>query len=55
VTSDEEHLTQVVVFTALFLLVRLKEKFLAARRSSGNRLFISAFMIASKVICDDTY
>ncbi|GLB37739.1 putative cyclin [Lyophyllum shimeji] len=24
-------------------------------RSSGHRLFISAFMIASKVICDDTY
>jgi Cyclin, N-terminal domain len=45
----------VVVFTALFLLARLKERFPAARGSSGHRLFISAFMIASKVICDDTY
>jgi hypothetical protein len=43
------------VFTALFLLARLKERFPAARGSSGHRLFISAFMIASKVICDDTY
>ncbi|KAG8909740.1 hypothetical protein FRC01_006750, partial [Tulasnella sp. 417] len=30
-------------------------RFPAARGSSGHRLFISAFMIASKVICDDTY
>ncbi|KAF6760398.1 hypothetical protein DFP72DRAFT_757134, partial [Ephemerocybe angulata] len=29
--------------------------FPTARGSSGHRLFISAFMIASKVICDDTY
>lgn len=48
-------LPEVVVFTALFLLARLKERFPAARGSSGHRLFISAFMIASKVICDDTY
>ncbi|CDO69607.1 hypothetical protein BN946_scf184875.g10 [Trametes cinnabarina] len=34
---------------------RLKARFPAARGSSGHRLFISAFMIASKVICDDTY
>ncbi|KIJ51321.1 hypothetical protein M422DRAFT_58872 [Sphaerobolus stellatus SS14] len=44
-----------VTFTALFLLSRLKSKFPAARGSSGHRLFISAFMIASKVVCDDTY
>jgi len=48
-------LPETVVFTALFLLSRLKERFPAARGSSGHRLFISAFMIASKVICDDTY
>ncbi|KZV92784.1 cyclin-like protein, partial [Exidia glandulosa HHB12029] len=44
-----------VTFTALFLLQRLKTRFPAARGSSGHRLFISAFMIASKVVCDDTY
>ncbi|KAH7917302.1 hypothetical protein BV22DRAFT_974018, partial [Leucogyrophana mollusca] len=26
-----------------------------ARHSSGHRLFVSAFMLASTVICDDTY
>jgi hypothetical protein len=30
-------------------------RFSAARGSSGHRLFISASMITSKVICDDTY
>jgi hypothetical protein len=44
-----------VTFTALYLLSRLKSRFPAARGSSGHRLFISAFMIASKVVCDDTY
>ncbi|KZT23498.1 hypothetical protein NEOLEDRAFT_1069288 [Neolentinus lepideus HHB14362 ss-1] len=44
-----------VTFAALYLLQRLKSRFPAARGSSGHRLFISAFMIASKVICDDTY
>src|SRR5882762_11152189 len=44
-----------VTFAALYLLQRLKTRFVAARGSSGHRLFISAFMIASKVICDDTY
>ncbi|KAF8526048.1 hypothetical protein BU17DRAFT_74392 [Hysterangium stoloniferum] len=48
-------LHQSVTFTALFLLSRLKSRFPAARGSSGHRLFISAFMIASKVVCDDTY
>jgi hypothetical protein len=48
-------LPEVVVFTALYLLARLKERLPAARGSSGHRLFISAFIIASKVICDDTY
>ncbi|KDR76621.1 hypothetical protein GALMADRAFT_452235 [Galerina marginata CBS 339.88] len=44
-----------VTFTALLLLQRLKTRFPSARGSSGHRLFISAFMIASKVVCDDTY
>jgi hypothetical protein len=44
-----------VTFTALYLLARLKARFPAARGSSGHRLFISAFMIASKIVCDDTY
>lgn len=44
-----------MTFAALLLLQRLKIRFPAARGSSGHRLFISAFMIASKVICDDTY
>lgn len=44
-----------VTFASLFLLQRLKARFPAARGSSGHRLFISAFMIASKIVCDDTY
>lgn len=44
-----------VTFSALFLLSRLKGRFPGARGSSGHRLWISAFMIASKVVCDDTY
>ncbi|KAG8689803.1 hypothetical protein FRC08_010774, partial [Ceratobasidium sp. 394] len=44
-----------VTFCALYLLSRLKDRFPAAHGSSGHRLYISAFMIASKVICDDTY
>ncbi|KAG1795405.1 uncharacterized protein HD556DRAFT_1442247 [Suillus plorans] len=33
----------------------LKARFPTAWGSSGHRLFISAFMLASKVICDSTY
>ncbi|KAF8496733.1 hypothetical protein F5888DRAFT_361422 [Russula emetica] len=44
-----------VTFAALHLLQRLKARFPAAKGSSGHRLFISAFMLASKIICDDTY
>lgn len=44
-----------VTFAALYLLQRLKARFPAAKGSSGHRLFISAFMLASKIICDDTY
>jgi len=48
-------LHQSVTFAALVLLQRLKARFPTARGSSGHRLYISAFMIASKVMCDDTY
>jgi hypothetical protein len=44
-----------VAFASLVLLQRLKARFPMARGSSGHRLFISSFMIASKVICDNTY
>ncbi|KLO10902.1 hypothetical protein SCHPADRAFT_807019, partial [Schizopora paradoxa] len=44
-----------VTYTALALLHRLKTRFPHARGSSGHRLFLSAFMLASKVVCDDTY
>ncbi|KDQ17827.1 hypothetical protein BOTBODRAFT_29134 [Botryobasidium botryosum FD-172 SS1] len=49
------HLYSSVTFATLFLLNCLKRCFPATRSSSGHRLFISAFMIASKIICDDTY
>ncbi|KAF5360311.1 hypothetical protein D9758_009129 [Tetrapyrgos nigripes] len=44
-----------VVFASLVLLQRLKARFPTTRGHSGHRLFLTAFMIASKVICDDTY
>lgn len=44
-----------VTLAGLLLLQRLKTRYPSAKGSSGHRLFISAFMIASKVICDDTY
>jgi hypothetical protein len=42
-----------MTFAALYLLQRLKTRFIAARGSPGQRLFIPTFMIVSKVICDD--
>ncbi|KZP14353.1 hypothetical protein FIBSPDRAFT_980257 [Athelia psychrophila] len=51
----ETKLHTAVTFAALVLWQRLKARFPTARGSSGHRLFISAFMIPSKVICDDTY
>lgn len=44
-----------VTYAVLYLLQRPKTRFPAARGSSWHRLFISVFMLASKVICDDTY
>jgi hypothetical protein len=40
-------------FAAPYLLQRLKAHF--PKESSGDGLFISAFMLASKIVCDDTY
>ncbi|RSH95826.1 hypothetical protein EHS25_000919 [Saitozyma podzolica] len=48
-------LPSIVTFAALLLLQRLKIRIPTVRGSSGHRLFISAFMIASKVLCDETY
>jgi hypothetical protein len=39
-----------MTFAALYLLHRLKTRFIAAYNSSGDHLFISALMIASKAI-----
>ncbi|KAJ9099940.1 hypothetical protein QFC21_003946 [Naganishia friedmannii] len=44
-----------VTIVALVYLQRLKARYPSAKGSSGHRLFISAFMIASKMVCDDTY
>ncbi|KAG8734375.1 hypothetical protein FRC10_011755 [Ceratobasidium sp. 414] len=44
-----------VMFCALYLLSRLKNRFPAARGSSGYCLYITAFMVACKVICDGSY
>ncbi|KDQ13284.1 hypothetical protein BOTBODRAFT_111719, partial [Botryobasidium botryosum FD-172 SS1] len=44
-----------VTFATLFLLNCLKRCFPAARSSFDHCLFILASMIASKIICDDTY
>ena len=38
-----------VTFATLYRLQRLKARFLAAKGSSGHRLFISALMLASKI------
>ena len=48
-------LHSLVTFAALVLLQQLKARFPTACGSLGHHLFISAFMIASKVICDNTY
>jgi hypothetical protein len=44
-----------VTFAMLPLLQCLNARFPTAKGSSGHCLFISAFMLASKIICDDTY
>lgn len=44
-----------VTFAALVLLQRLKARYPFATGSSGHRLFISTYMLASKVICEDSF
>src|SRR6266404_577874 len=44
-----------MTFAVLYLLQRLRVCFPAAKGSSSHCLFISAFMLASKIICNDTY
>ncbi|KAI6137808.1 hypothetical protein BKA82DRAFT_170662, partial [Pisolithus tinctorius] len=44
-----------ITFAALVLLRRLKVRFPTARGLSAFQLFISTFMLMSKVICNDTY
>jgi hypothetical protein len=44
-----------VTTASLLLLARLKARYPQAKGSSGHRLFIAAFMMASKNLCDDTY
>lgn len=48
-------LPMMVVYFAMLLLKRLKTQYPVARGSSGHRLFISSFMLASKMLCDDAY
>ncbi|WFD32603.1 ABC-type xenobiotic transporter [Malassezia sp. CBS 17886] len=48
-------LPMIVTYYAFVLLRRLKQRFPVARGSSGHRLFISAFMLATKMVCDDAY
>ncbi|KIJ32876.1 hypothetical protein M422DRAFT_183916, partial [Sphaerobolus stellatus SS14] len=44
-----------VVFTELYLLSRLKYKFPYSKASSGHRLLIPTFMIAHKLLDDNSY
>jgi len=44
-----------VAYHALFLLSRLKARYPAASCAFGHRLFLTSYMLSSKVICDDTY
>jgi len=44
-----------VTFVALYLLQHLKAWFPTAKGSLGHCLFISTFMLSSKIICNNTY
>lgn len=45
----------IVIYASLLLLQRLKARFPGAKSSSGHRPFTTALVLASKVLCDDTY
>ncbi|TEB24062.1 hypothetical protein FA13DRAFT_1594310, partial [Coprinellus micaceus] len=44
-----------VPYTALIFLQRLKSRFPDIRGSSGHRLILSALILASKFMCDNSY
>lgn len=44
-----------VAYAALVLITRLKCRYPSSRGISGHRLFLVAFMLAAKQMCDDTY
>ncbi|KAJ7730787.1 hypothetical protein B0H16DRAFT_1329791, partial [Mycena metata] len=44
-----------IVFHALALLLRLKELYPTVRARCGHRLFLTAFMVSSKFLCDQAY
>jgi hypothetical protein len=52
ISHRRTHPASCIALAALFLLHRLNH-FPAARGSSSHSLFISAFMITSKVVCDE--
>ncbi|KAJ8595577.1 hypothetical protein M405DRAFT_329185 [Rhizopogon salebrosus TDB-379] len=47
--------SSVTTSAAPILLQRLTAYFPTTRGSSGRRLIVSTFMLASKAICDDAY
>ncbi|KAJ3537576.1 hypothetical protein NMY22_g5535 [Coprinellus aureogranulatus] len=44
-----------IAFAALVILQRLKGLYSSEKRLSGHRLFITAYMVASKSMCDEVY
>lgn len=44
-----------VTYAALVLITRLKCRYPSSQGISGHRLFLVAFMLAAKQMCDDTY
>lgn len=44
-----------VIFAAMYLLRRLRERFPTAKNCSGHRMVIPSLMLSSKTICDDNY
>ncbi|KAJ7739519.1 hypothetical protein B0H16DRAFT_1235762, partial [Mycena metata] len=49
------NLHESVLFVALQLILRLRQRFPTDKGISGHRLFITAYMVSSKLLCDDCY
>ena len=49
------HLLPSVAYHTLFLLSRLKMRYPAASCAFGHRLFLTSYMLSSKIICNDAY